>query len=296
LAKNSDGLLAMMAEGKLRRRRRREQRSDDGVRARVSEPVRPVTDDPAGDRPSAALRLRGVRAGYSGVEVLHGVDLVVPRGAAVGLLGGNGAGKTTLCSVVGGLVPVTSGHVEVGGSDMTRQAPHLRSRKLFLAPEGRGIFPDLTVEENLGIWLRGDAERTAAYDAFPVLGTRRRQPAGALSGGEQQMLSLAPALVHPPDLLVADEPSLGLAPVTADRIFEALHDLHQRGTALLIAEEKTRDVLTLTDHVVLITVGNVTWTGPTTDTNEESLAQAYLGLPPGDAQTGGPIPAPQPSA
>jgi ABC-type branched-subunit amino acid transport system ATPase component/branched-subunit amino acid ABC-type transport system permease component len=296
LAKNSDGLLAMMAEGRLRKRHRREQRPDEGARARVSEPVRPLTDDLAGDEPGVALRLSAVRAGYGGVEVLHGVDLVVPRGAAVGLLGGNGAGKTTLCSVVGGLVPVTGGRIEVGGVDVTHQASHLRSSKLFLAPEGRGIFPDLTVEENLSIWLRGDAERTAAYDAFPVLGTRRRQPAGALSGGEQQMLSLAPALVHPPDLLVADEPSLGLAPVIVDRIFEALRDLHQRGTALLIAEEKTRDVLALADHVVSISVGSVNWAGPTADTSEDLLAQAYLGFAPTDAHSEGPVPSPQQSA
>jgi ABC-type branched-subunit amino acid transport system ATPase component len=151
---------------------------------------------------------------------------------------------------------------------------------VYLAPEGRGVFPELTVEENLTIWLRDAAEREAAFDAFPVLKTRRDQAAGTMSGGEQQMLTLAPALVRPPKLLVADEPSLGLAPLIIEQIFAALGAPQSRSTALLIAEEKTRDALAIADRVAFLTVGHTTWTGPSAEVDADRLATAYLGIAP----------------
>jgi ABC-type branched-subunit amino acid transport system ATPase component len=225
------------------------------------------------------LRISGLKAGYGEIEVLHGVDLTVGPGEAVALLGSNGAGKTTLCSVAGGLVPVRAGTVWLAGADVSRIPARRRARdSVYLAPEGRGVFPELTVEENLTIWLRDAAEREAAFDAFPVLAERRRQAAGTMSGGEQQLLTLAPALVRPPKLLVADEPSLGLAPRIIDQVFDSLRQVQARGTSLLIAEEKTRDALAIADRVAFLTVGHITWTGPKAEVDGERLATAYLGI------------------
>jgi len=250
-------------------------------------PVEAADGNDASAQP--VLRVAGLKAGYDEIEVLHGIDLTVGAGEAVALLGSNGAGKTTLCSVVGGLVPVRAGGVWLAGQDVTRVPARRRERdSVYLAPEGRGIFPDLTVEENLMLWLRAADEREAAYDAFPVLRSRRNQPAGTMSGGEQQMLTLAPALVRPPKLLVADEPSLGLAPLIIDQIFDALRQLQSRGTALLIAEEKTRDALAIADRVAFLTVGHISWMGPAGEVDAQRLATAYLGIA---AEEGEPAPA-----
>ncbi|WP_007509736.1 ABC transporter permease subunit [Pseudofrankia saprophytica] len=241
-----------------------------------------------GGAPAAepVLRIAGLKAGYDEIEVLHGIDLTVGPGEAVALLGSNGAGKTTLCSVVGGLVPARAGELWLAGQDVTGVPARRRERdSVYLAPEGRGIFPDLTVEENLTLWLRAAEEREAAYAAFPVLKERRNQAAGTMSGGEQQMLTLAPALVRPPKLLVADEPSLGLAPLIIEQIFNALRQLQSQGTALLIAEEKTRDALAIADRVAFLTVGHITWTGPAAEVDAERLATAYLGIVPETAET-----------
>jgi len=250
-------------------------------------PVEAADGNDASAQP--VLRVTGLKAGYDEIEVLHGIDLTVGAGEAVALLGSNGAGKTTLCSVVGGLVPVRAGGVWLAGQDVTRVPARRRERdSVYLAPEGRGIFPDLTVEENLMLWLRAADEREAAYDAFPVLRSRRNQPAGTMSGGEQQMLTLAPALVRPPKLLVADEPSLGLAPLIIDQIFDALRQLQSRSTALLIAEEKTRDALAIADRVAFLTVGHISWMGPAGEVDAQRLATAYLGIA---AEEGEPAPA-----
>jgi ABC-type branched-subunit amino acid transport system ATPase component/branched-subunit amino acid ABC-type transport system permease component len=298
LARNPDGVLSLMAQRTYERKARAERRAAAAAMAERAVPVTAaVVSEPTAVTAGAAppggaraggettsppvLRLSGLRAGYGQMEVLHGVDLVVGQGDVVALLGSNGAGKSTLCSVVGGLLPATAGRVELGGVDVTRVPAHRRSRQgIFLAPEGRGIFPDLSVEENLALWLPDSDERGAAYDSFPILRTRRRQPAGALSGGEQQMLALAPALVRPPRLLVADEPSLGLAPLLIEQIFAALAGLNAAGTALLIAEEKTRDALALAHRVAFLTVGHLTWSGPASEVDSDRLATAYLGIDP----------------
>jgi ABC-type branched-subunit amino acid transport system ATPase component/ABC-type branched-subunit amino acid transport system permease subunit len=285
LAKNPDGVLAMVAE--LRAGRRGARQAAGPTAGSPAAPVATTVSRPVVVKPAAAadpdqvpvLSLRGIRAGYGEVEVLHGVDLTVAPGEVVALLGSNGAGKTTLSCLVGGLMRPTAGTIELNGVDVTSSTAHVRSRQgVFLAPEGRGVFPDLTVEENLSLWLRDEDERTAAYDAFPILGTRRRQLAGALSGGEQQMLTLAPAIVAPPKLLIADEPSLGLAPLIVDQIFESLRELNRQGVALLVAEEKTRDALGLADRAAFLSVGHFTWIGPAADVDSDLLAGVYLGV------------------
>ncbi|WP_329377312.1 ATP-binding cassette domain-containing protein [Streptomyces sp. NBC_01351] len=233
---------------------------------------------PAGGAPPA-LELRGVTAGYDGGLVLHGVDLVVRAGEILAVLGPNGAGKSTACRVAAGLLPVENGTVHVQGRDATRDGAVLRSRAgVVLAPEGRGIFPSLTIEENLALYLKEADARAAVYDRFPRLGERRGVPAGALSGGEQQMLALAPLLQLPPRVLIADEPSLGLAPRIVDGVYALLTELRDAGTALLLVEEKAAEILGIADTVAYLSQGRVSWCGPRAEVEEDRLTEAYLGM------------------
>jgi ABC-type branched-subunit amino acid transport system ATPase component/branched-subunit amino acid ABC-type transport system permease component len=289
LAKNPDGVLALVGMQRRERRRKREQ-------ARAERAERPVTPAPVTTTPvapplivasgdgaeetePAALSLEGIVAGYGDVEVLHGVDLPVPKGQVVTLLGANGAGKSTLCAVAAGLLEPTSGHVRMGGVEITEQSAFRRARRgLVLAPEARGIFPGLTVDENLSVLLRSARERQQAYERFPLLADRRRQPAGLLSGGEQQMLALAPALVQTPAVFVADEPSLGLAPMAAETVFEALMELRRQGSSLLLVEEKAREALEVADVVAVMELGRIVWSGPRREADADRLAAVYLGV------------------
>ena len=197
----------------------------------------------------------------------------------VALLGANGAGKSTLCAVAAGLLAPTQGRVIVAGEDVTAKPAYERARRgVLLVPEARGIFPGLSVEENLQILLRTPADRQRAYDRFGILGERRRQPAGLLSGGEQQMLSLAPALAQPPSVFVADEPTLGLAPLAADEVIRTLRELRELGSAIMLVEEKAHEVMALADTVVLMALGRIVWVGSREEADEERLASAYLGM------------------
>ncbi|MFG1999447.1 ATP-binding cassette domain-containing protein [Spirillospora sp. NPDC048911] len=272
LAKHPDGVLAQMAERRYRRRKRGEKRAE--AVAASAEPA------PAPDRtqPEAVLRLEGVVAGYGDVTVLRGVDLAVPAGKVVALLGANGAGKSTTCAVAGSMTP-TAGRVLLDGQDITNWPAHKRARAgIYLAPEGRGVFPSLTVEENLTTWLPSAADRERVYERLSHLADRRAIAAGALSGGEQQILALAPALVRPPRVLIADEPSLGLAPLIVEQIFELFGELRDRGVALLVVEEKASEVLALADTVAFMRLGRISWAGPRSEVDEERLTSAYLGL------------------
>ncbi|MFD8947392.1 ATP-binding cassette domain-containing protein [Streptomyces xanthophaeus] len=231
----------------------------------------------AADRP--ALELRGVTAGYDGGLVLHGVDLTVRKGEILAVLGPNGAGKSTACRVAAGLLPVSGGSVHVGGRDATADGAVRRSRAgVLLAPEGRGIFPALTIEENLALYLGGAEALAAVYDRFPRLAERRGIPAGALSGGEQQMLALAPLLQRPPEVLIADEPSLGLAPRVVDEVYALLTELRGAGTALLLVEEKAAEILGIADTVAYLSQGRVSWCGPRAEVEADRLTEAYLGM------------------
>jgi ABC-type branched-subunit amino acid transport system ATPase component len=223
------------------------------------------------------LALRGVRAGYDQVEVLHGVDLDVRPGAITVLLGAGGAGKSTLCAVAGGDVGASAGTVRFLDHDVTGLAGHRRARLgMASAPESRGIFPGLTVAENLALVLPEAADREQALERFPALAERRRVEAGYLSGGEQQMLALAPLVIHPPRLLIADEPSLGLAPLVVEQVLVLLVELRAAGSAVLLAEEKATRVMGIADHVAFLTLGRVTWAGPAADVDLDRLTDAYL--------------------
>ncbi|MER7732019.1 ATP-binding cassette domain-containing protein [Streptomyces erythrochromogenes] len=236
------------------------------------------TRAPAGPA-GPALELRGVTAGYDGGLVLHGVDLTVRRGEILAVLGPNGAGKSTACRVAAGLLPADAGAVYVAGRDATGDGAVRRARAgVVLAPEGRGIFPSLTIEENLALYLPEAGARAAVYERFPRLAERRGVSAGALSGGEQQMLALAPLLQRPPAVLIADEPSLGLAPRVVQEVYALLTELRDAGTALLLVEEKAAGILGVADTVAYLSQGRVSWCGPRDEVEADRLTEAYLGM------------------
>lgn len=227
------------------------------------------------------LALQGVDAGYGSVRVLREVDLHVPSGAVVALLGANGAGKTTLLRVAAGLLRPTAGEVLVDGEPAGSVGADRRSRAgLCLLPEGRGIFTDLTVRENLRMFAGparlGEALEIAT-EAFPRLGERLHQRAGTLSGGEQQMLAVCRALVTDPGLVMADELSVGLAPVVIDRIFDAVGGLRERGCSLLIVEQYVDRILEIADYVYLLHKGSVVFVGEPAQLADRDVFEEYLG-------------------
>jgi branched-chain amino acid transport system ATP-binding protein len=229
-----------------------------------------------------ALELIGLRAGYGSIEVLHGVSLRVPPATVVALLGPNGAGKSTLLKVASGTITPTEGCLHVGGVHVNgADAASLAQAGVCRIPEGRGIFPNLTVAENLRMWTGvGDlrpaevAERT--YGRFPRLGERRKQLAGTLSGGEQQMLAMSRALLVDPAVLLLDEISMGLAPLIVAELYELVGSLAQQGIAILLVEQFAQTALAVADHAVILSQGRVTRTGTPAEV-EEHLSAAYLG-------------------
>lgn len=235
--------------------------------------------------PAPVLELDGVSAGYAAFHALFDVSLTVAPGEAVALLGANGVGKTTVARVASGLVAPTAGRVRVGGEDLTGRAPYRFARAgIAHAPEGRSVFASLTVEENLRLSFRRALGRRAvggalasAFEQFPSLARRRHQLAGTLSGGEQRMLSLARVLVEAPRLLVADELSLGLAPIIVDEIYARLEALRAEGTALLIVEQHIGHALALCDRVLLLEHGSIIWQGPAADAEQRVVAEVFHG-------------------
>ncbi len=232
----------------------------------------------------AALDVRGLRVSYGGVRALHDVSITVPRGAVVALLGPNGAGKSTTLRTISGVMRAEVGTISAFGRRIDR-VPAYRIARLGIVhvPEGRGIFPSLNVRENLemaaGISGVGDdgAGIDEATQMFPVLGTRLRQTAGSLSGGEQQMLALARALMARPRLLMVDEISMGLAPIVVGHLFEALHQIAATGASLLLVEQYVETALELADYVYVMDKGVIVDVGEPNDMRASNLAAAYLG-------------------
>jgi branched-chain amino acid transport system ATP-binding protein len=211
---------------------------------------------------SVELSVRGLRAGYGAVEVLHGVDLDVPAGAVTALLGPNGAGKSTLLSVLAGLLRPTEGSLRWQGRDLSQLSPDARARDgLLLVPERRGIFTTMTVRDNLEVFAGRGRPYDVAIDAFPVLGDRLRQLAGSLSGGEQQMLAMSRALLSTPRLLLLDEISIGLAPRVTRQLFNVVRDLAVAGTTVVLVEQYLSDALRLADVVYVLSRGQVAFAG-----------------------------------
>ena len=229
------------------------------------------------------VELRGLRARYGTIEVLHGVDLALGAGEVLAVLGPNGAGKTTMLSVLAGLHPLSGGDVFVAGRRVNgATATDLARTGLCLVPEGRGVFPNLTVRENLRMAAAGARRRRvtgveeAAYARFPRLRDRGRQLAGTLSGGEQQMLALARGLATDPAVLVLDELSMGLAPLVVEQLYGQVAGLARAGVSVLVVEQFARVVMGVADRAALLVQGRVAAVGPPGEI-ESKLSSAYLG-------------------
>jgi branched-chain amino acid transport system ATP-binding protein len=207
------------------------------------------------------LSVRGVRAGYGPVEVLHGVDLDIPTGVVTGIVGANGAGKSTLLSVLAGSVALRSGTLEWDGKPYGQLRPEQRARRGMVAvPQARGVFLHLTVADNLAVFAAG-RPLAPVYDAFPVLRERGSQPAGTLSGGEQRMLSLSRALVAAARCVIIDEPSLGLAPALTDEIYTVVGRIAASGVTVVLADQYEDRVLALASVVYRLERGEVSFAG-----------------------------------
>jgi branched-chain amino acid transport system ATP-binding protein len=232
------------------------------------------------------LALEQLQVSYGGIRAVKGVDLTVEPGELVCLIGANGAGKTTTLRAVTGLVRAAGGRIVYDGSDITALRVHeIARRGLALVPEGRGVFAQLTIEENLamGAYARSDAAAVAAdidkaYALFPRLKERRRQTAGTLSGGEQQMLAISRALMGRPKLLLLDEPSMGLAPLMVEKIFEVIRTIAAEGMTLLLVEQNARLALEVSHRGYVLEGGVVAITGEARSLlGDPRIREAYLG-------------------
>jgi len=230
------------------------------------------------------LRLENVRTSYGPIEALRGVDLEIGRNEIVSLIGSNGAGKSTCLMTISGVLKPSSGKIVLNNTDTAGLAPH-RIVKLGISqvPEGRRIFPKLTVLENLemGHYLeRGDLKSSCdmVYKLFPILEERKSQKGGTLSGGEQQMLAIARALMCKPDILLLDEPSLGLAPILVSKIFRTIQNINSRGVTVLLVEQNAKAALQLSHRAYVIENGAITLQGKSEDLlHNEKVRHAYLG-------------------
>jgi len=227
------------------------------------------------------LEIRQLEVHYGGIRAVAGVDLDVADGELVCLIGANGAGKTSTLKAICGLVGSRSGSIRYAGDDISRAAVHELPRKgLVMVPEGRGIFAQLTVEENLamGAYAHGGGDPSAQYERFPRLAERRKQVAGTLSGGEQQMLALARALMTRPKLLLLDEPSMGLAPMMVARIFDIVRDIAAQGVTILLVEQNARLALEVSSRGYVMESGAISLTGAARELlDNPRVREAYLG-------------------
>ena len=245
-----------------------------------------MTVAPAPDDGNALLTLRGVNKSFGAVQVLQSVDFDAYAGQVTALVGDNGAGKSTLINTISGILRPRSGRVMFKGESMVGlKASKVAGRGIVQVPEGRGIFTQMTVHENLqmGAHLRSDAggvqsDIDAAYERFPLLAQRRDQKAGVLSGGEQQMLALARALLSRPKLLLLDEPSMGLSPIMVEKVFENIRQIAATGVTILLVEQNARLALEISNRAYVLQNGEMAMSGPAQDLMQSELVQeAYLG-------------------
>jgi branched-chain amino acid transport system ATP-binding protein len=239
------------------------------------------TATPNGTAVAPILELRDIRAGYGPIEVVHGVTLEVAAGSVMALLGPNGGGKTTMLNVCSGTLAPNSGAVHFEGADVTAKSADDRARMgICTVPEGRGIFPNLTVRENLlmatQVGVPMDRIEEVAFSQFPQLSTRRRQMAGTLSGGEQQMLALARAFATDPKLLLLDELSMGLAPIVVGQLYDKVRQLAEAGLSILLVEQFARTALPIADSAAVVLQGIVAHRGTPAEM-EAALATSYIG-------------------
>ncbi|MCU0818990.1 MAG: ABC transporter ATP-binding protein [Beijerinckiaceae bacterium] len=232
------------------------------------------------------LELRGVSAAYGRIQAIAGIDLSVPEGAIVALLGANGAGKTTTLNTISRLVPATTGSILFEGKPIERATSHAVVRAgISQVPEGREVFREMSVAENLemGAYLRSDPrgirdDIERAFDYFPILKQRYQQKAGTLSGGEQQMLVIARALMARPRLLLLDEPSLGLSPLLVEKIFEIIHRLNREGLSILLVEQNASVALGASSEAYILENGEVAVKGKSADLRQDdAVRRSYIG-------------------
>lgn len=230
------------------------------------------------------LRVEDLNVCYGAIHAVKGVSFQVNRGEIVTLIGANGAGKSTTLRTVSGLLRSKSGSIKFRGENISRLPSHkIVERGLAQVPEGRRIFQQMSVQENLemGAYTRGaetEADLEAVYGRFPRLRERRRQTAGTLSGGEQQMLAIGRALMSRPCLLMLDEPSMGLAPILVEQIFDIIRELHQSGTTILLVEQNAQMALSVADRAYVMETGKISLSGTGRELSEsDAVRKAYLG-------------------
>lgn len=231
------------------------------------------------------LRVDGLVVRYDRVEVVHGVSLAVAAGELVTIIGANGAGKTSTLRAVAGQIDPTAGKIVLEGRDVTNLAAHERARLgIALVPEGRRVFPALTVDQNLkvGAYVRNDsgiaADMARVRELFPVLGERASQPAGTLSGGEQQMLAIGRAMMAKPRIILMDEPSMGLAPLVVNDIYRTIAELKQQGVTILLVEQNARKALQVADRGYVLAAGRLVAQAPAARlAGMPEVQRAYLG-------------------
>lgn len=235
---------------------------------------------------SPILDIRDLHIGYGGIKAVKGIDLQIGSGELIALIGSNGAGKTTTLKTLAGLIHSTAGQIRYVGNSLHNVAAHRRvAMGMALVPEGRGVFARLSVEENLqmGAYTRSDKGEVAAdlarmFDLFPRLAERKNQLAGTLSGGEQQMVAMARALMSRPKLLMLDEPSMGLAPLMVQKIFETIRDIAARGMSILLVEQNARLALQVAQRGYVMESGKITLSGEAkTLLDSDAVQRAYLG-------------------
>ena len=232
------------------------------------------------------LEVKDMRFAYGKTEVIHGISFDIEEGEVVTLIGANGAGKSTTLNTLSGLQRISSGSITYQGKDISRDSPQSLVRKgIRLVPEGRQIFPAHTVEENLLLGAYTEKNKDAIqqrmeamFEKFPRLRERRKQFGGTLSGGEQQMLAIARALMTEPKLLMLDEPSLGLAPIIVDEVLQFLATLKETGITVLLVEQMANQALAISDRAFVLETGNIVISGPSEEiANNPRVIEAYLG-------------------
>lgn len=236
---------------------------------------------------SPVLETHGVKAGYGDVEVLRGIDIVLPPKSIVALVGANGAGKTTLLKTISGMLPLRDGEIRLNGTPIGGLPPHKVVEAGFVqSPEGKQLFPEMTIIENLMVGshtarARARREQTMeeVFELFPILHERAKQRAGTMSGGQQQMLAVGRALMALPRVLALDEPSLGLAPIMVSRLMDSIEKIRHRDLSILIIEQNIFQVLKMADHAYVLENGEITKQGSGSDLlADPHLRSTYLGL------------------
>ena len=233
------------------------------------------------------LELKDVNVSYGAIHAIHDVSLTVNDGEIVSLIGANGAGKTTILHTITGLKKASSGSITYDGHDLVKTEPSkIITLGMAHVPEGRHIFPSMTVAENLemGAYIRNDKDGIQAsvkevFERFPRLKERRRQLAGTLSGGEQQMLAVGRALMSNPKIILMDEPSMGLSPLLVKEIFHIIQEVHKQGITVLLVEQNAKMALSIADRAYVLETGHISMSGPAQELlNDEKVKKAYLGL------------------